>query len=200
MTDDEPFIDFYDILQVKPDCDAKSLERAYRDLAKVYHPDHTNTADVSKFNKVIEAYRALRNPDRRAEYDTLYAAKVRHNDFAPSADSNDDVNDGQPLNDAEAHERILRFLYKRRREHAQDAGVGPLFVQEELNCSDEFLDFHFWYLKAKGFIESTEQGTLAITVQGVDHVISMAHTAKAEKLRIAQSSNREEGQPDSSKS
>ena len=33
----------------------------------------------------------------------------------------------------------------------------------------------------------TEQGTLAITIQGVDHVISMSRTTKAEKLLIAQS-------------
>ncbi|MEO6153006.1 MAG: hypothetical protein ABIT09_10835 [Croceibacterium sp.] len=60
-------------------------------------------------------------------------------------------------------------------------------MQEALNCSDEHFDFHVWYLKAKGFIETTEQGTLAITIQGVDHVISMSRTNKAEKLRIAQS-------------
>jgi curved DNA-binding protein len=58
-----------------------------------------------------------------------------------------------------------------------------------LNCSDEHFEFHTWYLKAKGFIEITEQGTLAITIQGVDHVIDISRTNMMEKLLIAQSSN-----------
>jgi curved DNA-binding protein len=85
------------------------------------------------------------------------------------------------------HARILLFLYKRRREHAQDAGVAGFYVQEMLNCSEEHFDFHVWYLKAKDFIEITEQGALAITIQGVDHVISMSRNTMTEKLLIAQS-------------
>ena len=73
MAGAQPFVDYYDILQVSPNCDAAILESAYRHLAKVYHPDHTGTSDTSKFNSVIEAYKALRNPDRRAKYDRLYS-------------------------------------------------------------------------------------------------------------------------------
>ena len=54
-----------------------------------------------------------------------------------------------------------------------------------LKCSDERFDFHKWYLKEKGFISITEHGTLAITVQGIDHVIAMSRTTTAEKLLIA---------------
>lgn len=68
MTDDRTLIDYYDILQVSPDCDAEVLESAYRYLAKKYHPDRSGTADTTKFNDVIQAYRALRNPKQRAQY------------------------------------------------------------------------------------------------------------------------------------
>jgi curved DNA-binding protein len=68
-------------------------------------------------------------------------------------------------------------------------GVAAFFLQEMLNCSDEHFEFHQWYLKEKGFIAVTEQGTLAITIKGVDHVISMSRTTTGEKLLIAQSSN-----------
>lgn len=61
-----------------------------------------------------------------------------------------------------------------------------------LNCSDERFEFHQWYLKEKGFIVVTEHGTLAITVQGVDHVISMSRTTSAEKLMISQFANPED--------
>jgi curved DNA-binding protein len=186
MTDGHTFIDYYEILQVSPDCDGKVLETAYRQLAKTYHPDHTETADVTKFNEVIEAYRILRNPEQRAKYDVQYTNNTGF-EFSPNGELNGD--ERAALSDADAHAKILMFLYRRRREHAQDAGVGRYFVQEMLDCSDENFDFHIWYLKAKGFIETTEQGTLAITIEGVDHVISMSRTTMAEKKLIAQSSN-----------
>lgn len=181
MTEDQPFIDYYRVLNVTPACDATALETAYRHLAKIYHPDHPETADVTKFNDVIGAYRALRNPDHRAQYDLSYAAETG---FDFSNESPDD--EVCALSDADAHARILQCLYQRRREAAQDAGVGRYFIQEMLKCSDELYEFHLWYLKAKGLIETTEQGTLAITIEGVDHVISTSRMAVREKLRIAQ--------------
>jgi curved DNA-binding protein len=79
------------------------------------------------------------------------------------------------------------MLYRRRRENALDAGVSDYLIQEQLNCTPEVFEFHRWYLKSKGFIETTEQGTLAITVDGIDHVMSTSRTAKVEKLLIGQS-------------
>lgn len=189
MTDGQPFIDYYNILQVSPDCDAKVLESAYRFLAKKHHPDRSGSASSTKFNEVIEAYKVLRNPEQRAEYNLLYA---QHNwqDWSKFHSSNEaEVEEKSALNDADDHARILLFLYKRRREHAQNAGIAGFYIQEMLDCSDEHFEFHQWYLKEKGFIVVTEHGSLAITIQGVDHVISMSRTTSAEKLLIAQSSN-----------
>lgn len=192
MADGVPFVDYYAVLQVNPGCNAKLLEAAYRHLAKAYHPDHVESADVTRFNEVIEAYRILRNPDQRAAYDLLYAANRKDDGFAIPLEIEKGADEKAAVNDAEAHTRMLLFLYKRRRQNAQDAGVGRFYVQEMLNCSDEHFEFHVWYLKAKGLIETTEQGTLAITIQGVDHVISISRTAVAEKLLIARSSNPED--------
>ena len=50
--------------------------------------------------------------------------------------------------------------------------------------------FAMKYLKQKGFIEVTEHGTVAITVEGIDHVISLSRTTAAEKLLIGQSFDR----------
>ena len=54
-------------------------------------------------------------------------------------------------------------------------------------CSEELFDFHLWYLREKGFIQTTERGTLTITIEGVDHVIATSRTILKEKLMIAQS-------------
>lgn len=178
------FVDYYQTLQVNPNCSAKALETAYRHLAKLYHPDHAETADVTKLNMVIEAYRVLREPDQRAEYNRLYSATT-HFEFATEKQIDDF--ERAALSDADMHAKILLHLYKRRRERPGDAGVGQYLFQELLGSSYDHLEFHFWYLRAKGFIETTEQGTLAITIDGVDHVISMSRSAQKEKLLLAQS-------------
>ena len=64
--------------------------------------------------------------------------------------------------------------------------MGAYELQRQLDCSDEAFDFHVWYLKAKGLVETTDAGTLAITIAGVDHVINTSRSAAQEKLRIGQ--------------
>ena len=149
MTEGEPFVDYYAVLGVDWDSDARTLENAYRRLAKTYHPDHRETADVTKFNEVIAAYRYLRHRDGRAEYDIRYAAEMDWPTTASGAGDEGAIEERAALSDAEMHEKILRVLYRRRRENAQDAGVAPFTLQEELNCSDAVFDFHVWYLKVE---------------------------------------------------
>lgn len=187
MADGEPFVDFYDILQVDPNCDARVLEAAFHRLAKMYHPDHTGSADTVKFSALSDAYKLLRNRNKRAKYNIHYFQHFPDRVSKPRPESELSIEEGPALDDAEAHARILAFLYKKRRENAQNAGVVGYYLQDMLQCSDEHFDFHKWYLKEKGFVVLTEQGTLAITIEGVDHVISMSRTAKAEKLLLAQS-------------
>ena len=186
MSEEQGFVDYYAILQIDPDCDTKTLETAYRHLAKMYHPDHIETADVDQFNAVMRAYRALRNPEQRAEYDVLHATHAKANWFKFPSNSDVELDERSIIGDADIHARILMFLYKKRRENARNAGVAGFYVQQMLGCSEEHIDFHLWYLKSKGLIEMTEQGSLAITIEGIDHVIAMSRTSMTEKLRIEQ--------------
>lgn len=183
MHDNQPFVDYYAILRVHPECDARTLEIAYRKLAKLYHPDHPDTADTEMFNAVIEAYRALKDHGRRLAYDAQYSA---HTGFAFSAEDSILAEERTALSDAEVHAEILMALYKRRRERAREPGLGGFELQRLIDCSDEAMDFHCWYLKAKGFVETTDSGALAITIAGVDHVISSSRSAAQDRLRITQ--------------
>ncbi|MDE2560668.1 MAG: J domain-containing protein [Sphingomonadales bacterium] len=189
MSGNDSFIDYYKILQLGPSCSDSMLKNAYHNLAKMFHPDHSDTGDADKFNEVTAAYRLLKDPEQRSIYDVKYAEYF--GEEALHSPDGDALEKGEAiaLSDGDAHTRILLFLYKRRRENARDAGVGRFFVQEMLMCSDENFEFYIWYLKAKNFIEITEQGTLEITIQGVDHVISTSRATKAEKLLITQSGN-----------
>ncbi|MEM7275282.1 MAG: molecular chaperone DnaJ [Actinomycetota bacterium] len=65
--------DFYKILGVSDDVDEKELTKAYRKLARKYHPDANpnDTSAEEKFKEVSEAYDVLGDPDRRREYDEL---------------------------------------------------------------------------------------------------------------------------------
>ena len=189
MTSNNSFSDYYSVLHVNPSCDTEILESAYRHLAKTYHPDHSGADDTTKFDEVIKAYRVLRDPEQRAEYDVIHAQHCGRECSGFPSDRKSRVDEEDALSDADSHAKILMFLYEKRRENAQKAGVVAYYLQEMLKCSDELFDFHKWYLKEKGFVSVTEQGTLAITIQGVDHVISMSRTTRADKLLIAQSRN-----------
>ncbi len=60
------------------------------------------------------------------------------------------------------------------------AGPGSNACQ---GCPRDHLEFHLWYLKAKGWIGRLENGTLAITVEGVDRTNS-EHLRDSAKLLV----------------
>lgn len=69
--------DYYKILGVSRDCSEAELKKAYRRLARQYHPD-ANTEDPeaeAKFKVVSEAYAVLSNSDKRRQYDTFGTVK-----------------------------------------------------------------------------------------------------------------------------
>jgi curved DNA-binding protein len=186
MSANESFVNYYEVLQVHPDCDPKMIEASFRNLAKKFHPDHPETADVEKFNEVLEAHRHLRNADTRAEYDANYFGKT---DYEPRSQSNEfQIDEKIAVNDADSHAKFLMLLYKNRRLSPLDPGVAAFTIQEMLHCSSEQFEFHRWYLKSKGLIEVTEQGALAITIDGVEHVISMSKIGMSERLLLEQPS------------
>jgi curved DNA-binding protein len=187
MSEEQAFVDYYSALQVHPDCDAKILESAYHHLAKTHHPDHTGSDDSTRFNEITTAYRVLRDPEQRAEYDRLYAQMRGDASFDFPSAEDVETEEKVAIDDADDHLRILMFLYKKRRENAQNAGVVGFYIQDMLHCTDDQFEFHKWYLKEKGYIMITEQGTLAITIKGVDHVMSVSRDRKAEKLLISRS-------------
>ena len=64
--------DYYDILGVSRAADAHEVKRAYRKLARKYHPDVSKEKNAeSKFKEVQEAYEVLRDAEKRAAYDQL---------------------------------------------------------------------------------------------------------------------------------
>lgn len=65
------FIDYYAILGVDKAADDKAIKKAYRKLARQYHPDVNpdNTEAERKFKQAAEAYEVLSDPEKRKKYD-----------------------------------------------------------------------------------------------------------------------------------
>lgn len=82
------FKDYYDTLGVKPDASDAELKSAFRKLARKYHPDVSKEAGAEdKFKAVNEAHEALKDADKRREYDALRARGYKPGDeFQPAPD------------------------------------------------------------------------------------------------------------------
>ncbi len=80
--------DYYQILGVPYDADTATIERAYRALARRYHPDINPAADAhQRMAAINEAYQVLRDPQRRARYDALRHLRRRLQIVAPLDDA-----------------------------------------------------------------------------------------------------------------
>jgi len=78
---------YYEVLGVDKDATKEKIRKAYKTLAKKYHPDLNKNSSESeaKFKEINEAYEVLKDPEKRRKYDELQnAAKFRHgSDFDP---------------------------------------------------------------------------------------------------------------------
>lgn len=61
--------DYYEVLGVSKNASDEEIKRAFRKLAKTYHPDNKQTGDEAKFKEVGEAYAVLSDPSKKKQYD-----------------------------------------------------------------------------------------------------------------------------------
>lgn len=79
--------DYYQVLGVSRDAEADAVKRAYRKLARKYHPDVSKEKNAeNKFKEVQEAYEVLRDPEKRAAYDQLGPDYRTGQQFRPPPD------------------------------------------------------------------------------------------------------------------
>src|SRR4026208_392191 len=69
--------DYYDVLGVAPGAGAEEIKRAYRQLARRYHPDISGDERGAAFLEVSRASGVLRDPQRRRGYAVRLTAGTR---------------------------------------------------------------------------------------------------------------------------
>ncbi|WP_042705198.1 J domain-containing protein [Methanomicrobium mobile] len=84
-------IDYYEVLGLEADASDEEIKKAYRSLAKAFHPDtSTHPKAKERFLAISAAYDVLSDPDSKRDYDSRLKASLYGEDF----DASDDDTDG----------------------------------------------------------------------------------------------------------
>jgi len=162
----KPIPDYYEVLQLNPKADPDMIHRVYRLLAQRFHPDNVETGNAETFREILEAYKVLSDPEKRAAYDVHLEAykRFRWRIFDP----------GQAAvgKQAERTKRrgLLELLYTARLNQPNQPTLSIHELEDLLGCPREHLEFTLWYLKENACLTRTDNGRYAITAKGVDRL------------------------------
>jgi curved DNA-binding protein len=82
--------DYYKIMGLPRNATQDKVKRAYRKLARKYHPDVSKEKDAeAKFKELSEAYEVLHDPEKRAAYDRLGTNRENSENFTPPPNWNE---------------------------------------------------------------------------------------------------------------
>jgi len=132
------FKDYYETLGVSREADQADVRRAFRRLARKFHPDvaHDNQEAEDKFKEINEANAVLGDPDKRRKYDKLGEAWDSKEGFAPFSGVGEDFEfhfAGTGFSDFFekffSSDQTKREIKKERRTRPRDA--GPSSRKEE---------------------------------------------------------------------
>lgn len=111
------FKDYYKVMGLARDAGADDIRKAYRRLARKYHPDVSKEPGAeARFKELGEAYEVLKDPQKRAAYDQLGEDWKAGQDFHPPPDWNagfEGQGRGFDARDAQDHSDFFESLFRR---------------------------------------------------------------------------------------
>ncbi len=116
------FRDYYEVLGVERGATQDEIKRAYRKLARKYHPDVSKEPDAEeRFKEVGEANEVLRDPEKRAAYDRMGEHWRAGQDFQPPPDwdAGFEFRGGEADGRAGAYSDFFETLFGERMRQAQ---------------------------------------------------------------------------------
>ncbi len=115
--------DYYKILGVDRNASQEEIQKAYRKLARQYHPDANSSPGADeRFKEINEAYEVLRDPEKRKKYDALGSGWRNGQEFTPPP----------------GWETIFEQVGKRRRYSGSGGSIFSDFFEAFFGGSDLF--------------------------------------------------------------
>lgn len=104
--------DFYQILGVKPDATEEEIKKAFRSLAKKYHPDmHPDDATMeAKFKEVNDAYAVLSDSKKRTEYDLSRNGQTNTKEKKQERENTRQAKQAEKVDFSQMHKNFEQFF------------------------------------------------------------------------------------------
>lgn len=140
--------DFYKILGIRQNATLAEIKKAYREKAKLFHPDaNTSTSDKTKFNEIVQAYRVLSDNRQRNFFNESFFmhGKVHKN-------NGDSFNYYQWLKERDDEESKCKFVFYTLMHQKEDEAVkefirlqssNPEFTLKKWFTREDFMDYGY---------------------------------------------------------
>jgi curved DNA-binding protein CbpA len=180
MTKESSFVDHYEVLQISPNAQFETIQRVYRLLAQIYHPDNKETGNQDLFEQVLQAFRVLSDPEKRAQYDIEHriASGLKFKLFDQPAAAHG--------LEGEKRKRlgILSLLCTKRLNQPDSPNLNIVELEQVLGCPREHLEMSLWYLRETGRIQRSDNGKYTLTAKGLEMLEEHSQSEPISQLRM----------------